>query len=198
MRKSAMSPLIADNILLQEFNYIQETAAQTTVDRNKLLSFYVGLATSAGTASIAIFSLSPDGDDHTFARLAFALLTFLIAVVGWIFLAMMIRLRQAWYESLLALNQIKKFYIQNSTPDISKAFVWDATTLPRPEKFWNIHFYASGLINFISSLALTISLVAVMFDRVTPLGLSAMACIIWLISLIFLTFTYWISLVRNY
>jgi hypothetical protein len=192
-----MAELIADNILELEFNYIKETAAQTTEDRNKLLSFYVGLATSAGTASIAIFSLVQT-QDVTFARLSFALLMFLIAVVGWIFLAMMVRLRQAWYGSMLAMNKIKDFYTHTLSTDILPALKWTSASLPKPEKLWTIHFYATSLINFISSLALTISIAAVFFELLPAIELSTMAVLVWLTSFSLLSFIYWVSLVRNY
>jgi hypothetical protein len=197
MRQSIMEKDIsAGQILEREFEYVATTAHQANDDRHKLLSFYVGLATTAGTIAIGILSFSQNNYIRGLVP-ALSLLSFLLAVIGWIFLAMMIRLRQAWFESLLAMNKIKSFYIQKTNRELETAFLWDQDTLPRPERFWNIHFYATTLINFISSLALLISAVIQLAGSMNLIVAGFVGVLILITSMLTLTFIYWLALVRN-
>ena len=68
-----------------------------------------------------------------------------------------IRLRQAWHGSALAMNQIKEFFIQNGRipDDIARsAFLWDTKTVPLAGRKSNVFYYSAMLISFISSLAI--------------------------------------------
>jgi hypothetical protein len=138
-----------DKILELEFEYIKDTANQTIDDRYKFLNFYIGLTTLVATVSTGLLSLT-DGSLPTNLRLGLGILSLGLAVVGWVFLAMFIRLRQAWHESIRALNTIKNFYTARNE-DLNAAFAWDMNTIPKRHKLWNIHFYSSLLIILINS-----------------------------------------------
>jgi len=64
-------------------------------------------------------------------------------VLGYVFFLKLIRLRQAHRESLIAMNKIKMFYIDQfkaQLPKIEKAFHWRLETIPAGEKFGNVTF----------------------------------------------------------
>lgn len=186
-----------DNILELEFEYIRETVAQTIEDRHQTLNFYVGLTTTVATVVVGLLSLA-EGELSTTVILGIALICFLLTAVGWMFLAMMIRLRQSWHDSMLAMGQIKNFYSDHHE-GLDAAFKWKVSTLPVPHKFWNIHFYATGLINFISSVSLATS-VGLLMSTITDstLVLILLGTLVFLVSFLLETYTYWISLKRNY
>ena len=140
-----------DKILELEFNYIKETANQAIDDRYKLLNFYIGIATFVATLGIGASTIS-NIDRILNIQAALAVLCIIISIIGWIFVAMLVRLRQAWHESMRAMNQIKAYYLAKlPEPDLKSAFAWGVSTLPRKQRFWNIHFYSVLLIIIINS-----------------------------------------------
>jgi hypothetical protein len=114
----------------------------------------------------------------------------LIAVIGWLFIAMMIRLRQAWWESLIAMNRLKDFVITSQPKKFAKAFLWSAKTIPRKNKLWTIHFYSTALVVFVSSLSLAVGSSLMLghesVSRSLLIGLSVL-----LVSSIVLIYVYW-------
>jgi hypothetical protein len=61
------------------------------------------------------------------------------------------RLRAAWYESMLAMNQIKDFaMIQN--PELIKAFRWTTDTLPPKYKKNSVSYFQAFEVSLISGL----------------------------------------------
>jgi hypothetical protein len=139
------------NILELEFHYIKETADQAIADRYTMLNFYIGICTAVGSVCVAIIT----SNQSEIARLGLAGLCVLTSVVGGIFLAIMIRLRQAWHESIKALNKLKQYVIsQSQIPALSQAFLWNTTTIPTRNKLWTIHFYSSLLVIMLSSVYL--------------------------------------------
>jgi hypothetical protein len=71
-----------------------------------------------------------------------------------------IRLRQAWHDSARAMNQIKEFFIQHDEhfepEELRPAFLWQAHTLPPPDKPWTVFFYSAVLIALLDSMAYVI------------------------------------------
>jgi hypothetical protein len=62
-----------------------------------------------------------------------SLLLALAGLLGIIFFTLLIRLRQAWFGSAVAMNTIKKYYVERLTtelPDIDKAFHWKFDSIP--------------------------------------------------------------------
>lgn len=139
-------------LLPLEFNYIKETTHQALEDRYKLLNFYIGLTATVGAVVVTAFSFVGNNIvDAVVISLAALLIT--MAVVGWVFIVMLIRLRQAWYESIVAMNKIKEYYLQQDKK-LKKALHWDSSTIPDPQRLWNIHFYSLLLIDIVSSFFL--------------------------------------------
>jgi len=61
------------------------------------------------------------------------------------------RLRLAWRDSALAMNQIKQYYIDH-IPGLETAFLWKAKTLPDKLKIASISFYTVLEVALLSGL----------------------------------------------
>jgi hypothetical protein len=63
------------------------------------------------------------------------------------------RLRSAWYESALAMNQLKDYMITQNTT-LNQAFRWKTSTLPSIRKKDSISYYQALEVALISGLML--------------------------------------------
>ncbi len=124
-----------ENMLLEEFNYAGVTAYQAQEDRARMFNLYLLLIGVLGSALAAIYQIG--GGLKLFAgELAIALLL-VAGMMGVAFFTKLIRLRQAWRESVLAMSLIKEYYIRefsDSAPKAAHAFYWRLKTLPTGEK----------------------------------------------------------------
>ena len=141
-------------LLLKEYEYIKETASQAMNDRHTIVNFFLiisgAVVSIIGSQLIRIdlTTLSP----KTFSILA--VLSIFLNIVGWIYFMHLIRLRQAWWSSAEAMNQIKEFYILNGRvpDDIGRtAFLWDSRSIPNAGKKSNVSYYSAMLVNFVST-----------------------------------------------
>jgi hypothetical protein len=121
-------------ILIAEFNYARETAAQAMEDRHKMINFFLILI---GIMVNAIgMLLTTDKADSLLSspdqrKSGVAILFFMIFIFGILYLLKLIRLRSAWVESALSMNQVKDYYEKHFTEfKIEKeAFRWTRETL---------------------------------------------------------------------
>jgi hypothetical protein len=60
-------------------------------------------------------------------------------------------LRAAWYESMLAMNQLKDFMMSQNT-DLAQAFRWKSNTLPPKYKTGSVSYYQAVEVALISGL----------------------------------------------
>ena len=131
-------PLDPNEILIAEYNYIAQTAFQANEDRARVSTFYM---VTLGSLVAAILSSQFITFNLPGAYWAFAVLFTLVSSIGILTLLQLVRLRQAWLDSALAMNQIKDFYIQNiRNVNLEGAFRWKAATLPKKYKLWSISF----------------------------------------------------------
>ncbi len=143
-------------IVLREYEYVQETMAQAMDDRHTLVNYFL-LATGVVMAAIgAVYSTegmyySPYKNHITIA------ICVTLCVVAWIYFLKIVRLRQAWCDSCAAMNRIKQFFLVNdglSDEDGRSPFLWKSNSIPRAGKKGNLFYLEALLINFISSLAI--------------------------------------------
>ncbi len=142
--------LESNEILEWEFHYARETAAQAQNDRTTILNLYLLIVGAIGSAMLAL----PSRD---VPRGAYALLFGLLGVVGLFTLLKLIRLRQAWHDSVLAMNQIKDFYLAHY-PSLEKAFHWRTTSVPPLGKLWTITFDLALLVALVDSVAMGVAI----------------------------------------
>ncbi len=146
----ADAQLHAEEILKLEFEYARETAAEAQSDRTTIVNLYLILVGGVGSIVLGL----PRGLDAPPG--AYALLFALLAVIGFFTLLKLIRLRQAWYESVRAMNTIKDFYLKHFT-GLEPAFLWKVDSIPALGKPWTITFNLSILVMIIDCAALAVA-----------------------------------------
>jgi len=145
-------PLNPSDILGWEFEYARITASEAMQDRHTMVNFYLLATGVVASGVIAVL-----GKDSRLPTASGTLLLWLLCQVGWLYFLKIIRLRQAWHDSVRTMNQIKDFYIkhvQAVQPEVlGTAFQWRSETLPPPDKKWTVYFYSATLIGFLDSVA---------------------------------------------
>ena len=144
-----------ESLLLEEFNYPSVTAYQSMEDRARISSFYyllLGVLTS-GLAAIYQFG----GSLHNYAQPLVITLLVVASIVSFTFFVIIIRLRQAYRESVICMNVIKEFYIQQfqqQMPGVEHAFRWRLKTIPTGERIGSVTFIMGYLIALMGSLCI--------------------------------------------
>ena len=84
---------------------------------------------------------------------AFSGLFLVLTVLGTLTTLQLSRLRAAWYDSMLAMNQLKDYWMQSSTDkSIRQAFKWDTGTLPRKYKVNSVSYYQTLEVALLSGI----------------------------------------------
>lgn len=174
-------------LLLNEFNYIRETAAQAMNDRHTMVNYFI-IITGAFLTIIGsrFFGASDIFADTKYISIIVGA-SIVINFVGWLYFMHLIRLRQAWCDSATAMNQIKEFFVVNGRvpDDIARsAFLWDLKTLPKAGKKSNVSYYSTMLISFVSSVVLLFASWLVSPEAQTG-SISLFACLLGLYHFIF-------------
>jgi len=155
-----------EKILELEFEYARTTAEQAQDDRTAIMTLYLILVGGVGSAIAAISQMSA-APGFNVPHGVLALIFLLLGITGFFTVMKLVRLRQAWNDSALAMNQIKDFY-RERFPELNQAFRWKTETLPALGKPWTITFNLVLLVAIIDSIAMG---VAVYFtDRRVPAG----------------------------
>jgi hypothetical protein len=144
-----------ENMLLEEFNYVGVTAYQAMEDRARISSFYYLLLGVLASGLAAIYQFS--GGTHPVPPFLVVTLLLVAALISISFFITLIRLRQAYKESLITMNVIKEFYIEQfkqQIPSIEHAFRWRLKTLPAGERIGSVTFMIGYLNAMIGSLCL--------------------------------------------
>lgn len=152
-------PPALQDLALREYEYIRETMAQAMNDRHTMVNYFL-LATGVVLAAIgAIYSAegmsySPYKNHMTIA------VCLIFNLISWIYLMMVIRLRQAWCESAAAMNRIKLFALLNlgfSENDAASPFRWKTSNIPPAAKKGTLYHFAVILISVVSSSGLALA-----------------------------------------
>lgn len=144
--------LRVENLLLEEFKYASETAAQAIQDRERVFTLYFTLFAAVVSAVGATLQFSANIGNYA-PLLVLALLS-TAGVLALAFFVKLIRLRKAFRDSLLSMNTIKEFYIaefQGEMPQIEGAFLWRLNTIPKGERLGSVTFAESHLLALMSS-----------------------------------------------
>ena len=144
-----------ENMLLEEFNYVSVTAYQAMEDRARISSFYYILLGVLASGLAAVYQFG--GGTHNIPLSLVAILLFVGAIISISFFVTLIRLRQAYKESLLTMNVIKEYYIdqfKQQMPTIEHAFRWRLATMPKGERIGSVTFMIAALNAFIGSICL--------------------------------------------
>jgi hypothetical protein len=145
-------PLVDESreLLIAEFEYIAGTANQANEDRARVSSFYL---VAVGSLIVALFStqLLDAQFDMRMLNLLLAGLFFILTLLGSLTIMQLSRLRGAWFESMLAMNQIKE-YIVGRDRDLANAFRWKSNTAPQLYKVNSISYQQTLEVAVLSAI----------------------------------------------
>lgn len=191
--EAAAPPLILDpsEILAWEFEYARTTASESMQDRHTMINYYlviVGLVLTGVAAA--------RGKDTDLPKVTATIFLWLLCLVGWFYFLTLIRLRQAWHDSVRAMNRIKQFYIEHAqnidAAMLRTAFRWKPESIPSPDRAWTVYFYSAMLISFLSSTAYVAGGVLLLIDQQLALvDIPAAVGMIILMGMILFTFHIW-------
>jgi hypothetical protein len=149
-----------NKLLLGEFGYARETAAQAMEERRMVINFYLLIVGGAGSGAVAIL-FGAANPNRQALLIGAVILLWIVCLIGWLSLFMLISLRLAWVGSANSMNYIKEFYLNNaenmgmdlSSDVIHSAFYFKSNTLPSAKKHWNATHYSALLVALLDSAA---------------------------------------------
>jgi 8-oxo-dGTP pyrophosphatase MutT (NUDIX family) len=142
-----------DAMLLEEFNYAGVTAYQANEDRARMFNLYLLVVGVLASGLGAIYQLGDKVGPYS-APLALVLLV-VTGILGIAFFMKLIRLRQAFRESLLSMSTVKEYYIKQfapQVPDVHTAFRWRLGTIVPGESFGTVTFVICATVALLGSL----------------------------------------------
>ena len=145
-------PVEFDELIAQEFHYIAQTATQANEDRARVSSFYL-IAVGSLVATIFGTQFFDSESFTTVVKFMFSGLFALLTLMGTSTIIQLARLRSAWYESMLAMNQLKDF-MMTQNKELANAFRWKTSTLPAKYKRDSISYFQAREAAVISGLTL--------------------------------------------
>src|SRR5215217_4380157 len=150
MPKTSPPPIELDELLASEYDYIAQTANQANEDRARVSSFYL---IAVGSLLAALFGTQLFNSETVAPTISimFGGLFILLTLLGVSTIMQLARLRASWYESMLAMNQIKDFATQQH-PELGKAFRWKTSTLPNKYKMNSVSYYQAVEVALIGGL----------------------------------------------
>ena len=141
---------IPHGILVAEFEYIAHTAFQANEDRARASEFFL---ISFGTLLAAVLTTQFTDVDAQFLYRLFIILFSVVAAWGALTVLQLSRLREAWLESVRAMNTIKDSMIDQA-PEMQDYFRWRTHTIPRAFKPWSVGFLLALQVAMVSGIAL--------------------------------------------
>ena len=117
-----------------------------------MINLYLFVAGGVGSAVAAILQCThlnlPTG--------IFFHLFLLLGLTGFCVVSKLVRLRQAWMDSALAMCKIKRAYLREH-PALAEAFHWSADTLPPLGTPWTITFNLALMVVVLDSFSLVVA-----------------------------------------
>ena len=150
MSNASLPPTELDELLAAEFDYIAQTAAQANEDRARVSSFYLIAVGSLVAALFGTQVFEPELFNSNI-KIMFGGLFGLLTLLGISTIMQLARLRAAWYESMMAMNQMKDFAMAQR-PELAGAFRWKTTTLPSKYKPASVSYYQAVEVAMIGGL----------------------------------------------
>ena len=165
---------LARAIISAEYGYVAQTAFQANEDRARAWQYFF---VTFATLIAALLSTQVEGIDRRQLYLTFVVIFSLLAALGLITILQLVRLRQAWLESVRAMNQIKERLVAGD-PALVAYFRWTNATVPAPFKLRSFGFLQALSVALLSGLAVGAAMAFGGLARgagVVPWGLSLAA-----------------------
>lgn len=150
MSENSPAPVELDELLAAEYQYIAQTANQANEDRARVSSFYLIAVGSLFAGLFGTQFFDTNSPSQT-VSIMFGGLFVLLTLLGVSTIMQLARLRAAWHESMLAMNQLKDFMISQNS-DLSQAFRWKTSTLPSKYKMNSVSYYQAVEVALIGGL----------------------------------------------
>ena len=184
---------ISQGIAVAEFEYIAQTAFQAHEDRARVSEFFL---ISFGTLLAAVLTTQFSGVDTRLVYRLFSILFTVVALWGALTILQLSRLRQAWLESVRAMNTMEDARIQQA-PEMQDYFRWRTATIPKAYKPWSVGFLLALQVAMVSGIALGAA--SALFLLMA--GVSNLPWILILVSLVvmlfYLVFLYYLPLRKS-
>lgn len=167
---------LARNVIAAEYGYIAQTAFQANEDRARAWQYFF---VTFATLIAALLSTQVAETVRQQLYLTFVVIFTLLAVLGLITVLQLVRLRQAWLESVRAMNQIKERLIADD-PSLADYFRWRNDTIPAAFKWRSFGFLQALSVALLSGLALGAAVAFGALARgvaVVPWGWSLLAAV---------------------
>jgi hypothetical protein len=187
MPNTKPAPSESNELLAAEFNYIAQTALQANEDRARVSSFYLIAVGSLVATMFGTQFFDPNFFSQT-VDLMFSGLFILLTLLGTSTIMQLARLRMAWYESMLAMNQLKD-YMMDENKMLAKAFRWKTSTLPLKYKRDSVSYYQAIEVALISGL--TFGAAALFAQQ----ALFAIGLLHWIIAILLGAFVVYLQLI---
>lgn len=143
-------------ILLKEFDYVQETATQAMTDRLTLVNYFL-VSTGVVVAGFGLMISAEGGAQFAYRYEVVITLSLIFNAVGWVYFMQIVRLRQAWCDSARAMNHLKVLLVRHCEYplELAKAsFRWNIESIPRAEKKMTVFHLSALLIGLINAAAI--------------------------------------------
>jgi len=140
---------LARAIIGAEYAYVAQTAFQANEDRARAWQYFF---VTFATLIAALLSTQIEGIDRRQLYLTFVVIFALLAGLGLITILQLVRLRQAWLESVQAMNQIKARLMADD-PALAAYFRWTTATVPPAFKLRSFGFLQAVSVALLSGLA---------------------------------------------
>jgi len=159
----------SNDILIAEYEYIANSALQANEDRARVASFYL---VAVGSLVAALLSTQIFQTNKNFITLSFLFsgLFFVLTLLGSLTVIQLARLRAAWYESMIALNQIKEYAISQDK-ELAKAFRWRHQSMPPLYKPNSVSYHQTIEVAILSGLMFGVTIYFLLIgirDSCTP------------------------------
>jgi ADP-ribose pyrophosphatase len=146
-------------ILLREFDYVKETAAQAMNDRHTMVNYFL-LSAGVLLAGLGLMVSEEGGARFYYRYEALIALSITFNAVGWVYFMQVVRLRQAWCESARAMSHIKQFFVSHSgypSVAIDDVFRWEVKSIPKAAKKMTVFYFSVLLISILSASAIALA-----------------------------------------
>ncbi len=143
--------LDSNEILKLEYEYAAETAFKANEDRVSIYSFFLTTVISVIGGLVAF---NTNANSYKFAGILILLGVWALGIISSLKL---IKLRMAWFGSLVTMQRIKDYYIGHGEKELPQAFKWHIETAPDLGNKWSISFLLYIGMFILSSIVLTIA-----------------------------------------
>ena len=146
------SPLDPDALLQSEFAYVAQSAFQANEDRARVTTFYL---VNLGSFTAALYSSQQGSAIQSDTAVLFAGLFLVLSITGVLTILQLVRLREAWFESVAAMNQIKEYYrVHFPSLKLEQALRWQKNSIPAAYKPWSVSYLLVLQVALLSGVSL--------------------------------------------